>query len=101
MTCVANQITVSMWNATLDWNGLRKSESFMTVIIKVNLIQIGPFQDSKAQGTKKAYLLIGVREMRLGKRVWKRLRILKLSTSWIKFHWSQQLILHISKVTDI
>ena len=97
MTCVANQITVSMWNATLGRNGLRKSESFMTVTIEVNLIKI----DSKAQGTKKAYLLIGVREMRLGKSVWKRLRILKLSTSWIKFHWSQQLILHISKVTDI
>ena len=37
----------------------------MTVTIKVNLIQI----DAKAQGTKKAYLLIGVREMRLGNRV--------------------------------
>ena len=37
----------------------------MTVTIEVNLIKI----NSKAQGTKKAYLLIGVREMRLGKRV--------------------------------
>ena len=30
-----------MWNATLGWNGLNKSESFVTVILKVNPIQIG------------------------------------------------------------
>ena len=61
-----------MWNTTLGWNGLHKSESFMTVFVKVSPIQIGPFQDlsSKVQGwegDKKAY--VGVREMGLGKRV--------------------------------
>ena len=32
---------ISMWNTILGWNGLNKSKSFMTVIIKANPIQIG------------------------------------------------------------
>ena len=43
----------------------------MTAITKVNPIQIGPFQGSQnlgvGRGYKEAY--VGVREMRLGKRV--------------------------------
>ena len=61
-----------MWNTTLAWNGLNKSETFITVIIKVNFIQIGLIKGlSKAQGwegvLKKAY--VGAREKKLGKRV--------------------------------
>ena len=63
LRCKANYCFYVKCNTRPKW--LRKSESFMTVTIEVNLIKI----DSKAQGTKKAYLLIGVREMRLGKRV--------------------------------
>ena len=64
-------MTVSMWNRTLDWNGLNKSESFMAVIIKVNPIQIVPFQGSQ-------------KKLKSFENGWK---ILKLRTSSIKFHW--------------
>ena len=42
----------------------------MTVIIKVNPIQIGPFQSSQKLGVGRAYKKadVGVRRMRLGKR---------------------------------
>ena len=65
-------LTVSMWNTTPSWNGLNKSESFMTVILKVNPIHIGLSKGfSKAQGWegtyKKAY--VGVSKMKIGKRV--------------------------------
>ena len=51
----------------------------MAVIIKVNPIQIWPFQGSQklrvGRVYKKAY--VGVKEMRLGKRIWKRLKSTK------------------------
>ena len=75
MICSANQMTVSMWNKTLGWYGLSKSESFMRVIIKVNPLQIGPLQGSQklriGRGFKKAN--VGVREMKL-RTFWKRLK---------------------------
>ena len=56
----------------------------MTVIIKVNLVQIIPFQNSQRvrvrKGYKKAY--VGVTEMRLGKRVRKRLKCTKLKRTY-------------------
>ena len=73
MICRVNQITVSVWNTTLGWNRLNKSESFMTVIIvKANPIQIGQFQGSQKLRVgrelyRKAY--VGAREMKLGNRV--------------------------------
>ena len=55
-------MTVSMWNTALGWNGLNKSESLMTLITKVNLIQIGPFQAFKTSGlgaaTKNVMLVL-------------------------------------------
>ena len=67
MTWSDNQITVSMWNTTLGWNGLNRSKSFMTIIIKINPIQIGNFQGFQkvrvGRGYKEAY--VGVREMSL------------------------------------
>ena len=113
MTCSVNQINVSMWNTILGWNGLNKSKSIMTVIIKFNTVQIGVFQCSQklrvGRGYKKVY--VGVREMTLGKSLknlsWKRwklenvLKLLKLSTNSIKFHWRQQLLSEVSKVTNI
>ena len=63
-------MTASMGNTTLGRNGLNKSESIMTVIIKVNPIQTGPFQGSQKLRVgvwyKKAY--VSVRQMRLGKK---------------------------------
>ena len=101
MICNANQMTVSMWNTTLGWNGLNKSESIMAVIVKVNLIQIGPFKSFQklrvGNGYKKDYF--GVRKMRIGKRVWKRLENIKIEH--LLFHWRQQLSSEISKVTNI
>ena len=73
-------MTVSMWNTALGWNGLNKRESLMTLITKVNLIQIGPFQGFQnlrvGSGYKECY--VGFREMRLGKRAWKRLKTAKI-----------------------
>ena len=54
MICIANQTTVSMGNTTLGWNGLNKSKSFMTVIIKVNPIQIG-LSRGLSKGCEGAY----------------------------------------------
>ena len=79
-----------MWNTAIGWNGLNKSESFMTVIFKVNLIQTGLSKGlSKRNETWKK-----------GLKTFQR-KILKLSISLIKFQWRQQLLLDISKVTDI
>ena len=68
----------------------------MTVIIKVNPIHIGPFQYSQTlrigRGYKKTY--VGVREMRLGKSVWKRLKNTKIVHQF-------NLLPKISKATDI
>ena len=62
----------------------------MTVILKVNLIQIGLSKGlSKRNETWKK-----------GLKTFQR-KILKLSISLIKFQWRQQLLLDISKVTDI
>ena len=96
-----------MWNITLGWNGLNKSKPIMTVIIKVHTIQIGTFQGSQklrvGTGYKKVY--VGVREIRLGKSLknvsWKRFKNSKIDDYSMKFHWRQQLLLEISKVTDI
>ena len=72
----------------------------MTVIIEINPIQIAPFQNFQklrvGSGYKKAY--DDVIAMRRGKRVWKRLKNTKMSTSSIKFLWRQQLSSEISKV---
>ena len=83
---------VSMWNGTLGWNWLNKSESVMTVNIKVNPIQIGPFQGSQELrvgkgGTKKLMLVLEKWNLERGcKYVWK---TVKLSTSSIKFYLRQ------------
>ena len=65
-----------MWSTALGWNGLNKSESLMTLIIKINPIQIGSFQGFQKLRVGSSYkeCNIGFREMRLGKRVWKRLK---------------------------
>ena len=78
----------------------------MIVIIKVNPIQNAPCQGSETlkvgRGCRKAYVDVIVLEKlhleREFQNVWK---ILKLSTSSIKFHWRQQLLSEISKVVDI
>ena len=68
-----------MWNTTLGWNGLNKSKSIVTVIIKVNSIQIGPFEGSwklrYGRGYKKFY--VGVIEMSFGKSL--------INVSWKRF----------------
>ena len=60
-----------MRNKTLGSNGSNKSESFMTVILKVNPIQIGLSNGlSKVQGLEDAYkkTYVGVREIKFGQR---------------------------------
>ena len=76
----------------------------MTVILKVNPNQIGLSNGlSKAHtsegATKKLFLALEKWNLeREFKNVWK---MQKLSISLIKFHWRQQLLSGISKVTDI
>ena len=96
-------MTSSVWNTTLDWNGLNKSESFTAVIIKVNPISLDFFRVLKKSVlggcTKTLMLVLKQWDLEIAfENVWK---VLKVSTSSIKFHWRQQLILEISKVTDI
>ena len=97
-------MTISMWNTRPGWNGLNKSESFITVIIKVNPIQNGFFQGSQKPrygrgDTKQLMLVLEKWHLEGGfENVWK---IVKLGTSSIKFHWRQQLLSEISKVADI
>ena len=96
-------MAISMWNTTLDWNGLSKSESFVAVIIKVNPISLDFFRVLKKSVlggcTKKFLLVLKKWDLEIPfENVWKKL---KVSTSSIKLHWRQQLILEISKVTDI
>ena len=73
-------MNVSMWNTILGWNGWNKSESYMAVIIKVNPIHIGSFQGSQkirvGRGYEKAY--VDVREIRLGNKVWKKWKSIKI-----------------------
>ena len=97
-------MTISMWNTRPGWNGLNKSESFITVIINVNPIQNGLLQGSQKlrygrRDTKKLMLVLEKWHLEGGfENIWK---ILKLGTSSIKFHWRQQLLSEISKVADI
>ena len=70
----------------------------MKVILKVNPIQTGLPKARGWEGTyKKAYTLT----WNLEKEFKSASKILKLYTSSIKFHWRQQLLSDISKVTDI
>ena len=73
-------MTVSMWNTALGRNGLNKSESFITVLVKANPIQIGPFHGSQKLmvGRRRTRSLcwgdvqeayVGTRGMKPGKRV--------------------------------
>ena len=66
MISSANQMTVSMWDTTLDQNELNKSEHLWLILFGLNL-----FRALKSSGLgesiQKSY--VGVREMKRGKRV--------------------------------
>ena len=75
----------------------------MAVIVKLILIRLDLSRALKSSGlpecTKKFMLVLKKWDFERGfENVWK---VLKVSTSSIKFHCRQQLILEISKVTDI
>ena len=91
-----------------DWVALKhtilnKGESFMTAILKVNPIQTelwkGLWKAQSWEGSyEKAY--VGVREVKFGKRVSKRFKNTKIEHHFNQFHWRQQLLSGISKVTE-
>ena len=75
----------------------------MAVIVKLILIRLDSSRALKSSGlpecTKKLMLVLKKWDFERGfENVWK---VLIVSTSSIKFHCRQQLILEISKVTDI
>ena len=67
----------------------------MTVAIKVNPIQICPFQDSQKLRVEKGFKIayVGVREMRLEKKNWKRLKNIKIKHQFIQISLTSTIII--------